>query len=122
MTEIKRLGPPTPRHVKGRIFTWTVPINMEPLKSWRSFFTNTKDRSLTCTPDNVRFYLSTLIFESDEESVPVWIEFIDRWIPSANERHAKFEDGERRRLAALEEQKKDPAQRLREAGEKFKNL
>ena len=122
MTEIKRTGPPIPRDVKGRIFTWTLPINMEPPRSWRTFFTNTKDRTLGCSPDNVRFYLATMIFESDEDSVPTWIDFIDRWTASANERFSKWEEETHRAQAAAADESRDPAQRLREAAEKFKHL
>lgn len=125
MTEdgaIKRLGPPAPRDVKGRVFTWTMPLNVAPPPPWKSFFTATKDRGIICNPDRVRFYLATLIFESDEVNVPTWIEFIDRWMASANERFAKYEEEQQSARAALEEQQKDPAQRLREAAEKFKHL
>lgn len=122
MSQITRTGPPTPRGVKGRLFTWTVPISRVPHPQWKSFFTHTKDRSLASNPDGVRFYLATAIFESDDESLPTWIEFLDRWIVSANERFAKWEEEQARERAAAEEMRRDPATRMREAAEKFKHL
>lgn len=122
MSEIKRTGPPTPRAVKGRIFTWTLPINAVPHAQWKSYFTQTKDRTLGFGPDNVRFYLATMIFESDESGVPTWIEFIDRWTASANERFAKWEEEQQRYRQAASEESRDAAERLREAAEKFKHL
>ncbi len=120
--EIKRLGPPSPRDVKGRLFTWTIPLSAAPPPPWKSFFTATKDRGIICSPDRVRFYLATLIFESDEANVPTWVEFIDRWMGSANERFTKYDEEQRLSRAAREEQQKDSAQRLRDAAEKFKHL
>lgn len=122
MSQITRTGPPTPRAVKGRSFTWTLPITAVPHPQWKSFFTNTKDRTLGYTPDGVRFYLATMIFESDEDGVPTWIDFIDRWTASANERFAKWEEETHRARAAAADEKRDPAERLREAAEKFKHL
>lgn len=120
--EIRRTGPPTPQLVKGRTFTWTLPLNAAPPGPWKTFFVETRDRAITCNPDNVRFYLQTLIFESDETSVPTWIEFIERWMASANQRFARYEQDEQLRLANVREQQKDPTVRLREAAERFKNL
>ena len=49
--EIKRTGPPSARDVKGRLVTWTVPLNAMPDKEWREFFLQTKDTTVTCTPN-----------------------------------------------------------------------
>lgn len=122
MSEIKRTGSPTPQHVKGRTFTWTAPLNAMPPKAWVELFTKTKDRSIDCSPDRVRFYQATLIFDSDEAHVPVWIGFIDGWMASANERFAKWEEEQQLQQKAKDEEQLDPAERLRRAAEKFKNL
>jgi len=119
MSEIKRTGPPTPREIKGKVVTWTVPINTSPPKPWMEYFVRTKDRSILCDPNRIRFYLGTMIFDSDEANVPIWIEFIEKWMASANERYAELL---RQEQAALEEGAIDPAQRLRDLEEKFKNL
>lgn len=122
VSEITRTGPPTPRAVKGRIFTWTVTLSDIPPGPWKNFFTHTKDTSVTCSPEHVRFYQATAIFESDEVGVPTWIEFIDKWAASATERYAKYAEEERLQRGAADDLKKDPAQRLREAAERFKHL
>ena len=122
MSEIKRTGPPAPQNVKGRTFTWTAPLNAMPPKPWVEFFGHTKDRSIDCSPDHVRFYQATLIFDSDEAHVAVWMEFIEKWMASANERFAKWEEEQRLQKKAKEEEQIDPAERLRRAAEKFKNL
>lgn len=98
MSEIRRTGPPTPREVKGKLVTW---------------------RSILCDPNRIRFYLGTMIFDSDEANVPIWIEFIEKWMASANARYA---ERLRQEQAAREEDAVDPAQRLRDLEEKFKNL
>jgi hypothetical protein len=121
-TEIQRTGPPTPQQVSGRTFTCTAPVNRFPPKPWRDLFVVTKDRSIDFNPDKVRFYQSVLIFESDEDHVPTWIQFIDGWIRSANERYAKHVAAERRAQAAHEALARDPKLRLQEAAAKFKNL
>lgn len=119
ISEIKRTGPPTPRHLQGKTATWTVPINAAPPKPWLALFTKTKDRSIDCDPDKVRFYQATMIFDSGEKLVPVWIQFIEKWIASANQRYAAQLALEG---AARQEEEVDPAQRLRDLEEKFKNL
>lgn len=119
MTEIRRTGPPTPRDIKGKTVTWTLPINVTPPKAWLEYFVRTKDRSILCAPERVRFYMGTMIFESEEVNVRNWIEFIEKWTASANERYA---EQLRQEEAAREEQAVDPAQRLRDLEERFKNL
>ena len=73
--EIKRTGPPSARDVKGRLITWTVPLNAMPDKEWRQFFLQTKDTTVTCTPNHVHVYQGMMVFESLEENVPTWISF-----------------------------------------------
>lgn len=119
MTEIRRTGPPTPRDIKGTIVTWTVPINATPPKAWLEYFVRTKDRSILCTPEHVRFYLGTMIFDSAEADVRNWIEFIEKWVASANQRYA---EQLRQEQAVREAEAVDPAQRLRDLEERFKNL
>ena len=65
--QIKRTGPPTARDVKGRLVTWTVPLNAMPDKEWRQFFLQTKDTTVTCTPNHVHMYQGMMVFESLED-------------------------------------------------------
>jgi hypothetical protein len=121
-TEIQRTGPPTPQQVSGRTFTWTATVNRFPPRAWRDLFVDTKDRSIDFNPERIRFYQSVLIFESDEDKVPTWIQFINGWMRSANERYAKQLEAQRRAQEAREALNRDPKVRLREAAEKFKTL
>jgi hypothetical protein len=120
--EITRTGPPTPQHVSGHMFTWTLTVNRFPSKAWREFFVDTKDRSIDCSPDKVRFYQTHLIFDSDEKMLPAWIQFIARWMQAANERYLKYVRDQRRARKVQQETARDPKDRLREAAERFKHL
>ena len=119
---ITRSGPPVPRQVSGNLFTWTLTVNQFPSKTWRDLFVQTKDRTIDFSPDRIRFYQNNLIFESDEKMVPTLMQFIARWLVSANERYAKYVEEQRQVRAIQQEFARDPKERLREAAERFKNL
>jgi hypothetical protein len=121
-SEVTRTGPPTPQQVTGRMFTWTVSLNRYPPKAWRDFFFDTKDRSIDCMPDKVRFFQAMMIFESDQDTVPTWIQFITRWMTSANQRYARHLEAERRARKVQEDLGRDANERLQEAAAKFRNL
>jgi hypothetical protein len=122
LLEVKRMGPPTPQQVSGRVFTWTAALNQYPPKPWRELFTDTKDRSIDHSPDKVRFYQTVLIFDSDEDKVPTWMKFIDGWVRSAIERYLKRLETERRLREEEEALSRDPKGRLKAAADRFKNL
>ena len=119
---ITRSGPPVPRQVSGNLFTWTLTVNQFPSKTWRDLFVQTKDRTIDFSPDRIRFYQNNLIFESDEKMVPTLMQFIARWLVSANERYEKYLEEQRQARAIRQEFARDPKERLREAAERFKNL
>ncbi|HUK63316.1 MAG TPA: hypothetical protein VLV15_08285 [Dongiaceae bacterium] len=118
--EIKRTGPPTARDVKGRLITWTVPLNAMPDMEWRQLFLQTKDTTVVCTPDRIHMYQGMIVFESLEEDVPTWITFVDRWTAAANTRHAEQQAS--RRPAIDSGTPRDRERKLGELNEKFKNL
>jgi hypothetical protein len=117
--EIKRTGPPSARDVKGRIITWTLPLNAMPDKEWRQFFAQTKDTTIVCTPRHVHMYQGLMVFESAEEDVATWVTFIDRWTAAANTRYAEWQIQQQRSASAPTS---DRERRLTELNEKFKNL
>jgi len=119
---ITRLGPPTPRQVADSVFTLTITISQYPSKTWRDFFVQTKDKTIDLSPDRVRFYQNYMIFESEEKLVPMWVQFITRWLTSANERYARNLRYQRQARVVQQEFARDPNERLREAAERFKNL
>ena len=120
MTMIKRTGPPTARDVKGRVITWTVPLSAMPDMEWRQFFLQTKDTTVTCTPNRVHVYQGMMVFESLEEDVPTWITFIDKWTATANGRHA--EQQATRGSTTGTGTPRDRERKLGELNEKYKNL
>ena len=121
MAEIKRTGPPSARDVKGKIITWTVPLNAMPGKEWRQFFLQTKDTTVVCSPQGVHMYQGMMVFESIEDDVPTWIGFIDKWMAAANQRLADLEDEQRRKRGDGVDTR-DRDRRLTDLNEKFKNL
>jgi hypothetical protein len=121
VTEIKRTGPPTARDVKGRVITWTLPLNAMPDKDWRQFFNQTRDTTITCTPKHVHMYQSMMVFESAEEDVKTWVTFIDKWAAAANARYAEWQAGQQRARADVTGGS-DRDRRLLDLNEKFKNL
>ena len=120
--EITRMGPPMPRQVSGNVFTWTLTLNQFPSRIWRDLFVQTKDRTIDYSPDRVRFYQNNLIFESDESMLPTWMQFLMRWVLSANERYLKHLELQRQARQVQQEFARDPKDRLREAAERFKYL
>jgi hypothetical protein len=120
--EINRTGPPTPQNVSGAKFAWTLELNRFPSKVWREFFVDTRDQSIDCNPAKVRFFRNTLIFDSEEKMIPVWIPFITRWMLSANERYLRYLQGQRKAKKIQEEHSRDAKDRLKEAAERFKHL
>lgn len=119
MIEIKRTGPPSARDVKGRLITWTAPLNMMPDREWRQFFGQTRDTTIVCTPKHVHMYQSMMVFESSEEDVATWIGFIDKWTAAANTRYAEWRAGQAQTNVTGGS---DRDRKLVELNEKFKNL
>jgi hypothetical protein len=119
--EIRRIGPPSARDVKGRLITWTAPLNAMPDKEWRQFFAQTKDTTITCTPKHVHMYQSMVVFESAEEDVATWIGFIDKWAAAANRRYADWQAGQQRAQGDVL-RGSDRERKLLELNEKFKDL
>ena len=119
MIEIKRTGPPSARDVKGRIVTWVMPISAMPDKDWRQFFTQTKDKTLVCTPNHVHMYQGLMVFESAEEDVATWITFIDKWMAVANQRYAARQNQPGQPASGAGS---DRDRKLGELNDKFKDL
>jgi hypothetical protein len=121
VSEIKRTGPPSARDVKGRMITWTLPLNAMPGKEWRQFFVQTKDTTVVCNPQSVHVYQGMMVFESLEDDVPTWITFIDKWMAVANTRHGEWEAEQHRRRGEHVDTR-DRDRKLTDLNEKFKNL
>ncbi|HEV8584112.1 MAG TPA: hypothetical protein VGT02_03980 [Methylomirabilota bacterium] len=122
MSEIKRMGPPAARDVRGKAFTWTIPLNQMPDQLWKRYFSETKDTSIVCSPWKVSIYQGQMIFESEETDLVNWVKFIDKWMGVANKRYTEWEAEQRRLRGADDKDRRDRDERLSEMNEKFKNL
>ncbi len=119
MDEIKRIGSPVVIDVSGKAYRVAVPLNRIPSPVWWVFFRDSGEWTSVCHPRSAVLDGSCLIFESEAEQVPGWIQYIDRWIASAN---GQFAVGWKRqqveRLQSGEEQRR----RLLDAKSKFRHL
>ncbi len=87
MEEIQRAGSASVGKLRI-VATWIVPLNVAPSREWESLFRQPLEYTRVCHPNRVRLDGSRLTFESDDEAVLDWLEHIDRWIASANDRLA----------------------------------
>jgi hypothetical protein len=116
--EIKRVGPPTTRNLTE----WNVALSETPNSEWQTAFMRAGDHSAIAVPRRVVFDWAAIIFKSNEDQVPHWIEHIDKWIASANRQCADRVAADARKREHSAEGGRDIAQRAREATERFKNL
>ena len=115
---INRSGPPT---THDRV-TWRVPLSAPPSIEWQQSFREADGSTPVAMPKGVQFEHAALTFRSSDDDVPLWIEYIDRWIASVNKVQGDLDD-ERRRAAKRDEQQSETRrQKASEANERFKNL
>jgi hypothetical protein len=81
---IKRTGPPEVHGVEGSEYHILVPLNAVPAAIWRMTFRGSSEHTSVCHPRAVRFTGGTLSFASEEDDVPAWMTYIDRWIETTN--------------------------------------
>jgi hypothetical protein len=89
MEEIKRIGPPTPINGRGSEYDLSVPLNATPSRMWRRIFQAPDDWKEPFHPSRIMMKHRALIFTSEDCRVQLWMALIDKWIASANERHAR---------------------------------
>ena len=116
--EIKRVGPPTTRNLTD----WTVALSNTPDAEWQTAFMHAGEHSAIAVPRRVVFDWAAIVFKSNEEQVPHWIEYIDKWIAAANRKYADRIAAEERKRQHSAEGGRQIADRAREATERFKNL
>jgi hypothetical protein len=115
---ITRSGPPTTHDS----VTWRVPLSEPPSREWQVAFQAADESTPVVTAKGVQFESKALTFRSEDDHVPEWIEYIDKWIIRANAADAVLEEG-RRGVATRAQQMSDARrERARESNEKFKNL
>ncbi|HEX3178989.1 MAG TPA: hypothetical protein VHZ49_20095 [Methylomirabilota bacterium] len=116
--KVNRAGPPK---THDRV-TWRVPLSAPPSMRWQQSFVGATDVTSIATPAGVRFEELALTFRSTDDDVPVWIEYIDKWIAQANRSETDTHDKERRDAEATRDRRTADRQAASDANEKFKNL
>jgi hypothetical protein len=71
------------------VFEWFVPLSQPPSREWEARFRQTVDFTPVYHPNHVRIERGGLLFEADAMDVAMWLEYIDRWIASANDGAAR---------------------------------
>ena len=115
---IKRSGPPTTHDS----VTWRVPLSAAPSIEWQRSFHAADETTPVAIAKNVQFEHIALTFRSGDDHVPVWIEYIDRWIAHANKAQADLDEGRRDQATRAQQQSDARRQKATENNEKFKNL
>jgi hypothetical protein len=122
MEPIKRIGPPTPKAVRGDDYDLTVPLSGTPSADWRRTFHEAENWKEPCHPSRVTVKDKALMFTSEESHVRLWIQLIDEWIGVANAACVARPESAARRQSAQLEDKRDERRRLEEAAERYKDL
>jgi hypothetical protein len=115
---INRSGPPK---THDRV-TWRVPLSAPPSLRWQQSFRAAEESTNIATAEGVRFEDVALTFRSRDEYVPMWVEYIDKWIAHANATEAGVDDRRRRDTQQSSDQRDIRQKEVSEANEKFKNL
>ncbi len=89
---------------------------------WQQSFRTADERTPVMVPRGVQFEHAALTFRSVEADVPLWIEYIDKWIAYANTIQADLHDERGRQTVQREQQRDVRRQKASEANERFKNL
>ena len=93
MADIKRIGPPTVISGRGSEYDLSVPLNATPSRVWQRAFHTPDDWKEPFHPSRITMKYRALIFTSENCRVHLWMALIDKWIASANERHALLQSG-----------------------------
>jgi hypothetical protein len=102
--------------------TWRVPLSGTPSVEWEHAFRGASESTAVANSRNVQFERTALSFRSTEDDVPLWVEYIDKWVARANQARADVQEERRRETARAEEQSGARRQRVIEANDKFRDL
>jgi hypothetical protein len=118
MEEIKRTS--SPRTSDGT--RWEVQLSGIPSREWLDLFRASREVATTAMARRVEFDRACAVFKSDEDHVPHWIEWIDRWIASTNARRLMDLEQVRRDLSDRLDAETKEKERIRGLNERFKDL
>jgi len=122
MEPIKRIGPPTPKGVRGGEYDLNVPLSATPSADWRRTFHASENWKEPCHPSRVTVKDRALMFTSEESHVRLWIQLIDEWIAGANQACAERPESAARQQGEENEDERERQRQLREATERYKDL
>jgi hypothetical protein len=116
--KINRAGPPK---THDRV-TWRVPLSGPPSSRWQHAFSTARESTSIVTAGGVRFDEVGLSFRSSDEHVPLWIEYIDKWIAHANQSELDVDDRQHRATEETKYRRNVERQAASDANDKFKDL
>jgi hypothetical protein len=119
---IKRAGPPKATDLKGEEFTWSVPLSMAPTREWSKVFSEPAETTVLCHPKKLGMMHQALVFKCEDANLPVWMQYIDKWIAGANAALVAAEAQEKKRKAEQLRQEEEKQRRIQEVNEKYKSL
>jgi hypothetical protein len=94
MSYVQRVGRPAVVRLR-LLHTSAVPLAQTPTREWEALFRQPVDFTSVYHPNRIRIEKGRLVFESEEQHVPTWLHYIDKWIASTNQRLAdRRGDGE----------------------------
>ena len=88
---IQRATGPQPIGEQQGEFRWTIPLSAAPSREWLKFFNTPSDLAGACMPSLVSFHQRDMVFAASEDQIKAWVQSIDQWIATANERAAAAE-------------------------------
>ena len=119
---IKRAGPPKATDLKGEEFTWTVPLSLPPSREWSKLFSEPAETTVLCHPKKLGMMHQALVFKCEDANLPVWMQYIDKWIAGANAALVAAEEADKKRKAEQLKQEEEKQRRIQEVNEKYKSL
>ena len=119
---IKRAGPPKATDLKGEEFTWSVPLSLAPTREWSKLFSEPAETTVLCQPKKLGMMHQALVFKCEDANLPVWMQYIDKWIAGANAALVEAEEQEKKRKAEQLRQEEEKQRRIQEVNEKYKSL
>ncbi len=120
--EIQRAGPPKATDLKGEEFTWTVPLSLAPTREWSKLFSEPAETTVLCHPKKLGMMHQALVFKCEDANLPMWMQYIDKWIAGANAALVAAEEAEKKRKAEQLRQEEEKQRRIQEVNEKYKSL
>ena len=119
---IKRAGPPKATDLKGEEFTWTVPLSLAPTREWSKLFSEPAETTVLCHPKKLGMMHQALVFKCEDANLPVWMQYIDKWIAGTNAALVAAEEQDKKRKAEQLRQEEEKQRRIQEVNEKYKGL